>query len=154
MNKFEVLNFYHLLDKSFSVPFYQRGYRWEKQQVEDMLNDFLEFVNKKKKPGEFYCLQPVVVKQHNDVYDLIDGQQRLTTIYLIMTYLESVRHDNCDKNGLYSLHFERVEKGNDYLANKTFVEDLKKFKEGNTQDCKYPQNIDSFFIFQAYKCID
>jgi len=54
----EILN---IENNNFYIPSYQRGYRWDKQQVIDLLNDIYEFTNKKKIQGEFYCLQPVVV---------------------------------------------------------------------------------------------
>lgn len=91
--KFNVITFKELLGKKFNIPSYQRGYRWEKENVEALLNDIQMFAHKKdKEPGEFYCLQPVVVKRNKvlseqtgeDVYDLLDGQQRLTTLWLIL----------------------------------------------------------------------
>ena len=89
---FKVLTFKELLDKKFNIPSYQRGYRWEKENVEALLNDIKEFSHKEKEPDEFYCLQPVVVKinkklsekKGEKVYDLLDGQQRLTTLWLIL----------------------------------------------------------------------
>lgn len=97
--KFEVIPFKELLGKKFNIPSYQRGYRWEKENVEALLNDIQEFANKiqefankDKIKEEFYCLQPVVVKKNvalsikegSEVYDLLDGQQRLTTLWLIL----------------------------------------------------------------------
>lgn len=68
--KFEVIPFKELLGKKFNIPSYQRGYRWEKENVEALLNDIQEFANKiqefankDKIKEEFYCLQPVVVKK-------------------------------------------------------------------------------------------
>lgn len=56
-----------LLEMNFFIPSYQRGYRWDKQQVEDLLNDIYSFAIKPyKSPKEFYCLQPIVVKKCND----------------------------------------------------------------------------------------
>ena len=90
---FKVKTFKELLGMKFNIPSYQRGYRWEKENVEALLNDIQEFAEKKdKEPGEFYCLQPVVVKKNKKlsedadipVYDLLDGQQRLTTLWLIL----------------------------------------------------------------------
>lgn len=96
---------YDLLGLNFYIPCYQRGYRWTEQQVKDLLNDIFDFTNKTKADGEFYCLQPIVikpcdeemVKQHslhselndNKWYEVIDGQQRLTTIRIILSYLET-----------------------------------------------------------------
>ena len=79
---------------TFRIPSYQRGYRWEPQQVKQLLDDLAE--NPKNAP---YYLQPVVVApvslKNGDgvecVYDVIDGQQRLTTIYLILQALTAAK---------------------------------------------------------------
>src|SRR5438874_1378626 len=74
-----------LLTERFFVPSYQRGFRWTKQQVVDLLNDIWEFQVKTEGRNNFYCLQPVVVKRRTDgAWELVDGQQRLTTILLIL----------------------------------------------------------------------
>ncbi len=77
-----------LLDKKFFIPSYQRGYRWKEQNVTDLLDDIWEFIQKPEKGrDEFYCLQPIVVKEGQDgQYEVIDGQQRLTTIFMIIHY--------------------------------------------------------------------
>jgi uncharacterized protein with ParB-like and HNH nuclease domain len=65
---------------NFFIPAYQRGYRWDEEQVEDLLNDLLEFITTSKSREEKYCLQPIVVKQLVDGrYEVLDGQQRLTS---------------------------------------------------------------------------
>ena len=77
-----------LINKKFYIPTYQRGYRWDEQQVKDLLNDLYEFKSTANTSnGEFYCLQPIVVMKNGDRYDVIDGQQRLTTILIILKYL-------------------------------------------------------------------
>ena len=72
------------IEGDFFIPSYQRGYRWGKDEVEHLLEDINEIPD-----GQKYCLQPVVVKNVNGVYELIDGQQRMTTLYLIMKYLNA-----------------------------------------------------------------
>ena len=67
---------------SFYIPSYQRGYRWSETEVVRLLDDIYQ--NGKKN----YCLQPVVVRKKEDQYELIDGQQRLTTLYLIYKYMK------------------------------------------------------------------
>lgn len=84
---------------TFFVEAYQRGYKWDVQQVLDLLNDIDEY---EAIGSRFYCLQPVVVKQlaeidarieekkienKDSVYELIDGQQRLTTTFIILSLL-------------------------------------------------------------------
>ena len=71
-----------LKDYSFFVPSYQRGYRWTKNEVEALLNDIYEFSTE---GNQKYCLQPLIVKRKEDgSYEVVDGQQRLTTIYIFM----------------------------------------------------------------------
>jgi uncharacterized protein with ParB-like and HNH nuclease domain len=77
-NKLRLKPIKRLLTKEFFIPSYQRGYRWTKRQVEDLLNDVFEFYEKTKEKNEFYCLQPIVVTDRNGKWELIDGQQRLT----------------------------------------------------------------------------
>ncbi|MBP7259943.1 MAG: DUF262 domain-containing protein [Bacteroidia bacterium] len=77
----------YLLGKSFVVKDYQRGYKWEKKEVLDLLND----IGEHDEADGRYCLQPIIVREpqgDSDILiELIDGQQRLTTIYLILAYL-------------------------------------------------------------------
>ncbi len=75
----------------FHIPSYQRGYRWDKEQVRALLDDLAEFENRNT-DGAFYCLQPLVVVRREKVgrwneWEVVDGQQRLTTIFLILNHL-------------------------------------------------------------------
>ena len=140
----KVLNFYHLLNYSFNIPEYQRGYRWEKKQVEDLLNDLKDFIDKKSDKKEFYCLQPIVVyKTDENSYDVIDGQQRLTTLYLILKALEKTIDENCDTQTIYKIGYSKYKNDppeNDYLNSNGFVDD---------NEDQY-LTADNFFIRQAY----
>lgn len=82
-----------LLDKKYYIPEYQRGYRWEEKQVQDLLNDLHDFFTGKYE-GQFYCLQPIVVKEiriaNEQRYEVIDGQQRLTTLRIIMQVFDQL----------------------------------------------------------------
>src|SRR5574344_894245 len=68
----------------FNIPEYQRGYKWTKENVTEFLNDVAKF---KYSDGQFYCLQHITLKKECDYFNLIDGQQRLTTLYIILSYL-------------------------------------------------------------------
>ena len=90
----------NLLEGIFVVKDYQRGYRWEKPQIVRLLNDLWQA----KKKGGKHFLQPIVVRKiepepklltegqtgssGGDWWELIDGQQRLTTLYLLWAYAE------------------------------------------------------------------
>lgn len=70
------------IQDAFFVPAYQRGYRWGTTEVARLLDDVHE------SEGEPYFLQPIVVKSRPDGrWELVDGQQRLTTLYLILKYM-------------------------------------------------------------------
>ena len=128
-----------LYNKKFLIPNYQRGYRWGEQQVKDLLDDIAEFMEKADDVrDDFYCLQPLVVretvtsemdfigalpKNSGDVlqktreafekyveWEVIDGQQRLTTIYILLSFLDSQQTTNdkfsiryATRNSQYSL---------------------------------------------------
>lgn len=109
----------------FRIPSYQRGYRWERRQVEQLLDDLLEH-SKSTDRNKPYYLQPIVIapasKEESDAleenerfdYDLIDGQQRLTTILLILKALESAK--SVDKGYAEQLMKEDISKAQEYLG--------------------------------------
>lgn len=96
----------------FYIPSYQRGYRWNKKQVEDLLKDIWDFAkNDENKRSDFYCLQPVVVKQKKSnikmPWIVIDGQQRLTTLLLLLNYLkEGSRTPFVKNSAIYNITYE------------------------------------------------
>ncbi len=77
----------------FHIPTYQRGYRWD-EHVTKLIEDLLEYKqaqDKKKNVGDYYCLQPIIVRRLNELdsesdicYEVVDGQQRLTTIFILL----------------------------------------------------------------------
>ena len=81
-----------LYGKTFYIPSYQRGYRWTEDNVQKLLEDLENFGKNEKNHNIDYCLQPLMVKKcvdnkNNESYELIDGQQRLTTLKLILDEL-------------------------------------------------------------------
>jgi hypothetical protein len=108
-----------LLEYQFLVPDYQRGYRWTDTQVTDLLNDLWEFNCKEKSKDEFYCLQPVVVAKRDVedrvVWELIDGQQRLTTIYIILSYFNK-RFSEDFRTSIYKLEYQTRKDSGKYLS--------------------------------------
>lgn len=69
-----------LKNYKFEIPFYQRAYSWKKQDIEKLISD----INCK----EGHYLGNIVVKKNDDKFIVIDGQQRLTTIYIIFMALK------------------------------------------------------------------
>lgn len=143
MSTLELKSIAELQDLAFFIPDYQRGYRWTRQQVEDLLNDILEFSQKEN--AGIYCLQPLVVvrkssdeqlldkiHQANDLsevkrllngqWEVVDGQQRLTTIRLILEVLQHPR--------FYDIKYATREKSAEFL-NKIARQDTTQENEDN-----------------------
>ena len=125
-NKIELKTVGDLLGLKFFIPSYQRGYRWTEQQVKDLLNDVNEFEPQElpdSKEKTWYCLQPLVVrkmeendsrlegcKDKNNWYEVIDGQQRLTTIYIILKEMNA-------SNDFPDIQYQTRPQSGQFLAN-------------------------------------
>lgn len=155
MNTLELKSIAELQNLAFYIPDYQRGYRWTRRQVEDLLNDIYEFSQKDN--AGIYCLQPLVVIKRsseeqlldrvhaakdldevkrilNGQWEVVDGQQRLTTIRLILEVL------NCP---CYDITYQTRENSAEFLNTIT----TKGEKDAKT-------NIDFYRIYEAYRKID
>ena len=144
-NKIEIKTISDLLGMKFFIPAYQRGYRWNELQVKDLLNDIDNFTPKEiinSSEKTWYCLQPLVVKQkEEDVWEVIDGQQRLTTIFLILHYFNQGYVENRRKK-LFDLNYETRKNSNVFLH-----------KVNNESKENADLNIDYQHIFNAYQTI-
>ena len=125
------------IEGSFIIEAYQRGYRWGKDEIENLLNDIHEIPD-----GQKYCLQPIVVKNKNGIYELIDGQQRLTTLYMIMKYL------NAYIDLKYTIEYTTRKSENGNLGSKELLEGIDKIDIQSSSS-----NIDEVFIKKAYAII-
>lgn len=142
-NILELKTINELLEYKFYIPSYQRGYRWSIKEVEDLLNDISEFRPRQVGDSDektWYCLQPIVVKEKSDgQYEVIDGQQRLTTIYLILHYLNQIYTEE-NRSKLFDLNYQTRSNSSDFL--KQLVKDVRS-----------DENIDFYFISGAYRSI-
>lgn len=138
-NIIELREINKLIKEKFYIPTYQRGYRWGKEQVEELLKDIYEFMGTANiQNGEFYCLQPIVIMKRDDGgYEVIDGQQRLTTIMIIQKYLKKIT---------YSIKYASREGSAEFLEN---IEENTENKETRNDY----RNIDFFFMTDAFKTI-
>lgn len=120
------------LEGTFFVPDYQRGYRWGEDEVRRLLEDIKEAGTSK------YYLQPVVVKPMEDGrWELVDGQQRLTTLYLI---LRSIKKFLPHSEPRYTLTYETRPGSAAYLD--------------SPQAEAAPGNIDYFHMYQAFTVVN
>lgn len=121
------------IEGNFYVPSYQRGYRWGKTEVKRLLDDICSTEGKRN-----YCLQPVVVRKNGDKYELIDGQQRLTTIYLIYRFMNEESLGFIDEPR-FTLSYATREKSEDFLK--------------SIDESRKEENIDFWFFCSAYESI-
>ena len=169
-----------LLDgRYFYIPSYQRGYRWTEKQVGDLLRDLLCFANDfanegKEKTGAVFCLQPVIARpitnedklksmfgteynesiQSHSVWEIIDGQQRLTTIFLLYKYLldqkgwdaETLKEEE-DGKELYHICYATRDGSSQFLEGLT----IKTIEDSDEESLK--DNVDYFHMANAFKYI-
>lgn len=76
----------------FNIPEYQRGYKWTANNVKQLLDDLLNFGHHRQTAEEFYCLQNITIAKEvlngKTCMNVIDGQQRLTTLFIIISYIQ------------------------------------------------------------------
>lgn len=135
------------LSGEFVVPAYQRGYRWTSQQVLELLDDVSRFVL--QKGDDIYFLQPIVVRklmQTDEIerWELIDGQQRLTTVFLMNSVLRAI--NECRSTIRFTLKFETRPDSSEFL--RSIFENPAQCATGSFQS-----NIDYFHIQQACSTI-
>lgn len=127
---------------NYWIPAYQRGYRWSPLQVTQLLDDVWDFVQESEGGNrhQFYCLQPLVIKALPDgVFEVVDGQQRLTTIYILLTYLK----DMVAMLGKIRFQLTFATRGE---SNEPFLKDI--------DLTRAEQNVDFFHICQAYRAVE
>lgn len=126
--------------KKFNVPSLQRTYRWGEKEITLLLNDLYEFYNTNEdSTNDFYPLQPLILKksnQNDDTWNVLDGQQRLTTIKLIASFLEM------DKDYYLDISYDTREKTKDFLDNIS-----------NKKEEDVGTSMELYYIFHAYEVI-
>lgn len=138
----------------FSIPSYQRGYRWESteaggedeqeaKQVDDLLNDLTYFVTSNPHKKANYYLQPLMVKPRlladgSYEWDVLDGQQRLTTMLLVLKCLKERLYGG-QQFGLYELKY----------ANRKQLDFNRITFDRASADYDFPmanENLDSYYV--------
>lgn len=142
MDNFQWLSVKYIVSKykKFNVPSLQRTYRWGEKEITLLLNDLYEFYNTNEdSTNDFYPLQPLILKKSNkndDTWNVLDGQQRLTTIKLIASYLEM------DKDYCLDISYDTREKTKDFLDNIS-----------NKKEEDVGTSMELYYIFHAYEVI-
>lgn len=144
---------------NYLVPIYQRNFAWTEVQIVQLIEDIESSING---PEKNYFLGNLIVNQtDNNVFEVIDGQQRLTTLYLLEKYLGLVFAKE-------ALRFEAREKSNRTLSyvsdssNPGLIEELSApeiltgfqivenyFKTKNIDKRKFIKKLDQVFLIQV-----
>ncbi|QOW09196.1 DUF262 domain-containing protein [Kaistella flava (ex Peng et al. 2021)] len=156
----------NLHGKEFIIEKYQRGYKWGKKEILELLNDINEYEPSKG----VYCIQPIILKPLNvlnkeditiedltyTIYnenEVIDGQQRTTSIYLILEYLRYL--GLVDEKIKYSINYKIRDKSGAFLSEQIrgLFEDLstdiiEKLAEKNYKDLSEVQTFWSNYILK------
>ena len=116
-----------IFNDKYLIPIYQRNYAWGKDEIETLLDDV------SSNDGEYF-IGSLVVREKDGLFEVIDGQQRLTTLFLILRYL---KHDIKGE-----LKFEARQKSN---------ETLEKICNGDKcNDLPSSEIVDGFKIIEKY----
>lgn len=125
---------------TFIIPYLQRAYKWKKKQAKQMLEDFSEFLKQEK---TYYCMQPLAVAKIGDnKYELLDGQQRLTTLLILWRILFEDNKENTSYP--YIFEYERDSSGSNTYSFITKSDEIKKGEYGN---------IDEYYMSKVYGAI-
>ena len=129
MNKTSNLEFNvkAIFNNKYLIPIYQRNYAWGKDEIVTLLDDISSNNNE-------YFIGSLVVREKDGVFEVIDGQQRLTTLFLILRYLKY------DIKG--ELKFEARQKSNETLE--------KICDDDKCADLPSSEIVDGFKIIEKY----
>ncbi|HFF9193671.1 TPA: DUF262 domain-containing protein [Campylobacter coli] len=113
---------------SLNIPDYQRPYTWEKKHVKTLLKDVSEQANKN---NQKYLLGSLILHKNNEnKFNIVDGQQRLTTLALILKVLCENNQEKCNEckignflgESKYSHHESKYHIKENYEHIKTYFE--------------------------------
>ena len=143
----------YLHGKTYSIPPYQRGYKWDTKDIERLLKDINEF-----SPNEdldlFYCLQNITLVECQDSFSVVDGQQRLTTLTVILSYLEE--YELIKEKLQYKVRQETEEFLKEYIFKPSELKNIQhweQFLEITKKEGKDYDYQDIFYLFNAYKTV-
>ena len=95
-----IVNLASLQKLSFTIPTYQRPFVWGDEQIKKLLGDFYKsFQHNKMKD---YYVGTIITKEYGNEAELIDGQQRFTTLWLT-AFVFSRKNNNSDIEKILNL---------------------------------------------------
>lgn len=98
-------------DSTYLVPMYQRNYAWGKGEIDQLIQDVLDS-QKKRTSTSYYIGTLVVFKRKDGSYEVIDGQQRFTTLSLMATCLKNGKGDGAENSQPFNCNMDWYCKNN------------------------------------------
>lgn len=142
-------------EKFYQIPDYQRPYSWDKENISDLIDDLVSAF-KRNNNENYFCGSIVLVKNNNDKrFDVIDGQQRITTFTIIACVFRDLYKDILGKKALKYIsnsiqdEYEESKRKLRFLTNEKYQVDFESdvLKEINFIDFK---NIEREFKTKKY----
>lgn len=148
----QIFGEYLTSEKTFyNIPEYQRGYKWTAANVIQLLEDLKNF--KKSDNDQFYCLQNITItkQKFNDSewMNVIDGQQRLTTLFILISYLQRNMKDKIISPSANILKYS-IRKSTDEFLRESI---LTGFIWDNDIDTNTAHTKDQFYIMAVANAI-
>ena len=155
-----------LKDQKFTIDYFQREYRWQEKHIklliEDLTTTFLKSYREGEKRSEVanyqsYYLGPVVfsVNTESGKKSIIDGQQRITSITLLLIYLNHLQKDNPQKVNISELIFsEKYGEKSFNMSDEAREECLKALFEIGEYDTKEKDDETVQNMIERYEDID
>ena len=104
-NRIDIIPVSECLQLNFSIPEYQRPYKWSVQSIDDMLWDINNSVQQSFSYSNYkYRIGTIILHKTDDVLNVVDGQQRLISLTLISKYLDN----NYDNAILRNMFYDKI----------------------------------------------
>lgn len=143
----------YLRGKYYTIPEYQRGYKWETKDIYCLLKDINNF-SKNDDFDLFYCLQNITLVENSDSFNVVDGQQRLTTLAIILSYLGE--YSLINEKIQYNIRKETEEFLKEYIyksSNIKTIEDWEQLLSISSRENKDYDYQDVYYLFNAFKTV-
>ena len=143
----------YLRGKYYTIPEYQRGYKWETKDIYCLLKDINNF-SKNDDFDLFYCLQNITLVENKDSFNVVDGQQRLTTLAIILSYLGE--YSLINEKIQYNIREETEKFLKEYIYKSSKIKNIKDWEQLlsiSSRENKDYDYQDVYYLFNAYKTV-
>lgn len=149
-----IQNVQDIFQKKLAIPDYQRPYRWQSKHIKQLVDDIHSYFIKDK---NVVCrLGTIVLHKNGSSYDIVDGQQRLTSLFLLLYVLND---QSFNSNGFLEQKFNHSQSvaniSNNHQFLEKYIEDLgcadADFKKYILEQCDFAvvelENLDEAFQY-------